>query len=400
MPIELLVAGGGIAGLASAFSCSRTGHAVRVFERAPRFSETGAGIQLGPNVTRILQGWSLGDALRRCAAQPEALVVRDASTGGELARMQLRGEFERRYGAPYLTLHRADLQQMLLDAARGAGARLEVNAGVAGVDSNADAATAHVENSARAMARTSGGDSIEADALAIADGVWSSLRRCVVGDGAATATGHFAFRALAVQSALPKDLRSADVTVWLAPKMHVVVYPVRGGEQLNVVALVEATRRQPAEGWETNGAEAELQPAMHGMCSALQQLVEAMPGWGVWSLHDRRPVSGAHELAKGRLALLGDAAHPMLPYLAQGAGMAIEDAQDLAAVLADATPSTVPDALQRYAHARWRRCALVQQRARRNATIFHGGGALRFARDAALSIMGRALLDQPWLYAR
>jgi salicylate hydroxylase len=389
MPLELMIAGGGIAGLATALACARAGVATRVFERAPAFSETGAGIQLGPNVTRILDQWSLGTSLRRCAAAPRALVVRDAADARELAHMPLGPEIERRYGAPYLSLHRADLQQILLEATREAGAGLHVGAGVASAASNS-----------RVTARLSNGDDEECDALVAADGVWSTLRRSVIDDGPAAATGHFAYRALALQSTLPQALRSTDVTVWLAPRMHIVAYPVRGGEQLNVVALLELSKRVPAQGWDAEGAESDLLPAMHGLCCDLHQLFDAMPGWGVWSLHDRPPVAGPHELAKGRVALAGDAAHPMLPYLAQGAGMAIEDAQDLAKVLADAMPADVEAALQRYAHARWRRCALVQERAKRNATIFHASGALKFARDAVMRIAGPRLLDQPWLYAR
>lgn len=388
MPIQLMIAGGGIAGLATALACARARCGVRVYERAPQFSEAGAGIQLGPNVTRVLQGWSLGNDLRLCAAAPEALVVRDAVDGRELARIKLRGEFEARYGAPYLTIHRADIQQMLLVAACRAGAALHVNAHVIGVDDRS-----------RLAANLSNGETLTADAMAVADGVWTQLRRTVVDDGPARATGHFAYRALARQPALPHALRSSDVTVWLAPRMHVVSYPVRGGDDLNVVALLEAAR-SPAMGWETAGAGSDLQPAMQGLCAPLRELLDAMRGWGVWSLHDRTPVSGPHEFAKARIALVGDASHPMLPYLAQGAGMAIEDAQDLANVLSDATADGVPDALQRYAQARWRRCAAVQRRARRNAMIFHASGPLRLARDAAMSFVGERLLDQPWLYAR
>jgi salicylate hydroxylase len=392
MPIQLLVAGGGIAGLSAGLACARDGAAVRVFERTPLFSEAGAGIQLGPNVTRILEGWSLGDAVARCAAAPEALVVRDAINADVLARMALRGAFEQKYGAPYLTIHRADLQHIILEAARGEGVDLCVNAGVEGVENLGSG------HSVRAL--LAGGEISEGDALAACDGVWSTLRRSVVDDSPAPSTGHFAFRALAPQASLPQSLRSNCVTVWLAPRMHVVAYPVRAGEQLNVVALVEPVTRLRAEGWETAGAASDLAPAMCGLCPQLQQLVEAMPAWGLWPLHDRQPVRGAHEMARGRVALLGDAAHPMFPYLAQGAGMAIEDAQCLAEILADATAPKVPDALQRYAQARWRRCAMVQQRARRNATIFHASGPLRVARNTAMGLLGERLLDQPWLYAR
>lgn len=376
MAIQLLVAGAGIGGLAAAAACARTGSNVTVREQDSRFSEAGAGIQLGPNVTRILRQWGLDAALRACAAQPSALAVRAATDGRELGRMVLGDAFESRYGAPYLTVHRADLHALLLEAAAAAGAGLQPDARVDGFPGEA------------------------ADAFVAADGVWSGLRRLVVEDGPARATGHFAYRALADQSRLPARMRSDRVTVWLAPRMHVVSYPVRRGEQLNVVALVEAPGRPAARGWDAIGADAELLAAMHGMCAELRELVDAMPGWGVWSLHDRPPVAGPHEMARGRVALLGDAAHPMLPYLAQGAGMAIEDAQVLASVLAQATRESVPGDLQRYAQARWRRCAQVQSRARRNAAIFHADGLLRIGRDFAMRVLGEKILDQPWLYAR
>jgi salicylate hydroxylase len=243
------------------------------------------------------------------------------------------------------------------------------------------------------------GETVEADALIAADGVWTSLREHVIADGPARATGHFAFRALALQSSLPPMLRSSRVTLWLAPRMHVVSYPVRGGEQLNVVVLVESARIA-AKGWDAVAGESDLLPAMHGVCGELHQLVEAMPGWGLWALHGRPPVAGPQEMARGRIALVGDASHPMLPYLAQGAGMAIEDADVLGSVLAGVDSAGVPAALQRYANARWRRCAQVQSRAGRNATVFHASGTLRVARDAAMRIAGGRLLDQPWLYAR
>lgn len=390
MSIRLTIAGGGIGGLAAALACRRAAQQVSIYERAAHLSEVGAGIQLGPNVTRVLERWSLGDELRRCCGVPGALVVRDAVSGRDLARMTLGRDFEQRYGAPYLTVHRADLQQMLLDATRSEGALLHLNAGVTGVDASDD----------RLALRLANGEIAHADALVAADGVWSSLRRLVVDDGPAAATGHFAYRSLAPQAALPSAARSNDVTVWLAPRMHVVTYPVRAGDELNVVALVENLPQAPAQGWEAVGARSDLAPLMGGLCGELHRLFDAMPGWGVWSLHDRPPVGSAREMAAGRIALLGDAAHPMLPYLAQGAGMAIEDAQDLAGVLEGADTADVPGALQRYANARWRRCAMVQQRARRNATIFHASGPLRIARDAAMRVVGDKLLDQPWLYAR
>jgi salicylate hydroxylase len=389
MSLTLAIAGGGIGGLATALACTRAGSGSHVLEQAHALSETGAGVQLGPNVTRILEAWSLGPALRACACEPEALVVRDAADCRELARLDLGADFARRYGAPYLTLHRADLQQVLLRAVEDAGVPLTLGARVASV---------HAAD--RVHAQLGDGGQLDADALVIADGVWSSLRAQVLGDAPARPTGHLAYRALALQSSLPAALRSNIITLWLAPRMHIVSYPVRRGEQLNVVALVESARHAPAQGWDAVGGDAELLAMMSATCGTLHQLVEAMPGWGLWSLHARDPVAGPQQMARGRVALLGDAAHPMLPYLAQGAGMAIEDAAVLATVLSDAAPASVPAALERYAQARWRRCAQVQVRARRNAAIFHANGVVKFARDAALRMRGDKLLDQPWLYAR
>lgn len=373
MTLQLVIAGGGIGGLAAAFACGRVGCDVRVFEQSPVLSEVGAGIQLGPNVTRVLESWGLGDALRRVAAQPRSLVVADAARGHELARMRLAGAMVERYGAPYATIHRADLQQLLFNAAREAGAVLKLGTRAERAD---------------------------AGALVAADGVWSTLRALVIDDGPALPSGHIAYRGLVDQAHLPSRLRREDVHLWLGRSTHVVAYPVRRGEQLNIVALVEAPGRAASQDWDQGGVAGELLRAMGGVAPDLRSLVEAIPSWRMWSLHDRPPVAGPHAMARGRTALLGDAAHPMLPYLAQGAGMAIEDADALGRVLADASPDTVPDAFARYAQARWRRCAQVQAAARRNARIFHAGGPLRWGRDVAMRVLGEQLLDQPWLYAR
>lgn len=390
MTFRVAIAGGGIGGLAAAFACARAGADVQVFEQARAFSEVGAGVQLGPNVTRVLDGWGLGSQLRDAAAGPQSLVVRDADHGRELGRMQLGPAFEARYGAPYLTIHRADLQQLLLDAAR-----------TAGITPRLQARATAVEAGGRGIAlRLEGGEPVGCDGLVAADGVWSALREAVVGDGPARPSGHIAYRALASRDALPQALGAADVNLWLGPRTHVVAYPVRRGELLNLVAIVEARQRAASRDWDQGGQAAELLQAMGRVDATLRELILAMPSWRLWSLHGRPPLAGPDAMARGRIAFLGDAAHPMLPYLAQGAGMAIEDADVLGRVITDASPNDVPAAFARYADARWRRCAQVQARALRNATIFHASGALRFGRDAAMRLMRERLLDQPWLYAR
>jgi salicylate hydroxylase len=182
--------------------------------------------------------------------------------------------------------------------------------------------------------------------------------------------------------------------------MHLVTYPVRGGEWLNAVCVVEGTQPGDPRDWDLAASQAQLEAALGPVCNAVRERVASVPQWSFWVLHARLPVGSADEMARGRVALLGDAAHPMRPYLAQGAGMAIEDARELQRVLAiaDERIVDVPTAFRRYALNRWQRVAQVQERSIRNGTIFHASGPLRMARNAAMRLLGDKLLDQPWLY--
>ncbi|MDB5899118.1 MAG: FAD-binding monooxygenase, partial [Ramlibacter sp.] len=378
MTSELLVAGGGIGGLAAALAARRAGWEARVLEQADAFSEVGAGIQLGPNATRILGEWGvLQGALREQAAVPPVLRVRDALDGRELGQLELGDAFAERYGAPYLTMHRADLQAGLLLTAGEAGARLRSATRVDRVEQ---------ADFFGVRAHTSDRKSVEGDALVVADGVWSRLREAVVQDGPARPTGHLAYRAVASQRDLPPGLRSQEVTVWLAPRMHLVTYPVRGGEALNAVCIVQGTHPGDPQDWDHAATQKQLGSAVGRACATVRDRIAGMPTWRLWVLHDRPPVASAAALSQGRIALLGDAAHPMRPYLAQGAAMAIEDARELQRVLAvtDGRVIDVPLALRRYALNRWERVAKVQEQSRRNGTIFHAGGALRWGRNLAL----------------
>ncbi len=393
---QAVIAGGGIGGLAAALAASRAGWEVRLFERAAAFSEVGAGIQLGPNVVSVLHGWGLAAELDAVAAFPERLQVRGAASGRLLAELPLGGAMVQRYGAPYATVHRADLQALLLQAVRQhTGAKLQLKRPLRSFRQNAQAV----------MVQADGGPDIECDALIGADGLWSTTRQQLLGDGPPQRTGHVAFRAMAPQALLPQRLRSQQITVWLGPRMHVVQYPVRSGEWLNVVAIVQGEARDGEDPW-NHGVSAsdldDLTRMLAGSCSALRDVLQAPGDWQRWALHDRPPMQGAHQQAVGRVALLGDAAHPMRPYLAQGAGMAIEDAAELGQVLAQALDPAfeVPLLLQRYALNRWQRNARVQARALRNGQIFHADGMLRWARDASLKLLGERLLDLPWLYGR
>ena len=391
MSKQVLIAGGGIGGLAAALACSRAGWQVHLFERASEFGEVGAGIQMGPNVVRVLNGWDLADGLAAVAAFPERLQVRNAVSGDELGVLRLGATAVQRYGARYATIHRADLLQLLL---QGVQQREEVKLELRKtVDSYAETPEAVV-------LRTSDGLELQGDALIGADGLWSRVREQMLKDDAPRVTGHLAYRAMVSQGSLPQHLRSQQITAWLGPKLHVVQYPVRGGEWLNVVAIVQGQAPADLQNWDHSGNAAELRAAMAGTCGPLQALIEAVPEWRLWALCDRAPMRGAHEQAQGRVALLGDAAHPMRPYLAQGAGMAIEDAAELGKVLAQAVGPAcdVGSLLNSYARNRWQRNARVQARSTRNGEIFHLAGPARVGRDAALRLLGERLLDLPWLY--
>jgi len=387
MDKDILVAGGGIGGLAAAYALAHKGAQVTLLEQSSEFGEVGAGIQLGPNVVRILEAWGLGEALRGVAAFPECLRVRNAMNGAVLGELPMGQTMVQRYGASYVTIARADMHGLLLDAVRRQGkVHLHLSSEVTRVDQD--------EHAVRVQTLT---QNFHAPMLVGADGVWSRLRKEVVDDGAPRVTGHLAFRALVPQADLPEKLRSKVVTAWLGRDFHVVQYPVRRGEWLNVVAIVHGHVYGDPKHWDHSANAAELRTRLAGATKALRDLVHAIPNWRLWALSDRPPMRSASEHARGRIALLGDAAHPMRPYLAQGAGMAIEDADTLARVL-DANPDDVPAALQSYANLRWQRNARVQARAIRNGEIFHLRGPMQVGRDLSLRLLGEKLLDVPWLY--
>ena len=392
---QLLVAGGGIGGLAAAVAAARAGWSVRLFERAPEFSEVGAGIQLGPNVTRIFRDWGLDHELAAVAAAPDRLQVRSALSGAELGALALGARSLERYGAPYLTAHRADVHRILCRTAYNT-ANIQIHLGhpLAGFSDDGQVVTLN----------TVCGQQIEGDALLGADGVWSHVRQRLLNDGLPGFTGHLAYRTMLKQAALPAALRSTQVTAWLGPRLHVVQYPVRRGDWMNVVAIVHGEPPASAEDWDHHANAADLARATKDCCTPLRDLLAAAPGatinehaWRLWALADRNPVKQTEQMARGRVALLGDAAHPMRPYLAQGAGMAIEDAAELGRSLAmDAVD--VPTRLRRYALARWQRAARVQARSRRNGQIFHSTGLVRVGRDTSIRLLGERVLDVPWLY--
>ena len=390
---QVLVAGGGIGGLAAALGASRAGWDVRLYERAGAFTEVGAGVQIGPNVVRRLQAWDLQQPLQAVAAFPTRLQVRNAVSGRELAVLPLGPTAVQRYGAAYATIHRADLHGLLLAALqRHSDTQLHLSHAIEHFADDGSAVTV----------RTSRGKEVEGDALIGADGLWSRTRTQLLGPVPPRVTGHLAYRALVAQQALPEALRTGQVTAWLGPRLHAVQYPVRRGELQNIVVIVQGPAPQDLENWDHAANAAGLDHALKGTCTALQDLVRSVAeyspaGWRLWPLCDRPPVRSADEMAQGLVALLGDAAHPMRPYLAQGAGMAIEDAAELQRALA-MHDLEVPLRLRRYALNRWQRNARVQARSLRNGRIFHAVGPVRWGRDLSLRMLGARVLDVPWLY--
>ena len=395
---DILLVGGGIGGLATALAMGKGGVATQLFEQSPAFTEVGAGIGLGPNAVRRLQGWGVWEALQAKGFVPSQLEVVDAKNGQQLGCLPMAKAFEQRYGAPYLTIHRADLHQVLSDAVNAQGLSA-LHLGYLLQDAKADASCVNTQWLAP------DGQTLwhASQAMVGADGISSKVRELTWPSQQLLASGHWAYRTLLPRHVLPAAWRSDAMGLWMGPRLHVVHYPVRGGEWLNVVVLVEATDAAQTPGWDSQRSAAQathdLNLALQGCCSRLQDLVFMSESWRAWALFDRHPLQSADDMARGRLTLLGDAAHPMLPYLAQGAGMAIEDADALAQCWSQAELS-VEQRLQAYAQARWQRVAKVQARARRNARLFHASGVLAWGRDAAMRWGGAAVMDMPWLYGR
>lgn len=403
---HLLIAGAGIGGLGAALALARAGVRVTVLEQTDAFGEVGAGVQVSPNAFAVLSGWGLREALLQVANFPLAMQARDAASHRLLGQIDLGDTARSNYGFDYACIHRADLHQVLLDAVRQQPlVTLQLNAKIVAVSESAQAVQVSTEQ----------GASHGADALIGCDGLWSQVRQHVLGAQPPLATGHVAWRALLPMRMVPSQLQSQRVIAWLAPHMHAIAYPVRRSQFLNVVVVTEddhpastpnpqswsrdATGLSPLESIKNSHQPVNI---LSGVLSNLLQKVTEPGGggWTRWTLFDRDPVRSSQELAHPahpRIALLGDAAHPMRPYLAQGAAMALEDAQALAMAISQHA-NDLPAALQLYARQRWQRNARVQARSRRSGAIFHLEGPLRWGRDTAMGWFGHRLMDLPWLY--
>lgn len=386
--VRFIVAGAGIGGLSAAIALARQGCPVTVLERRASITEIGAGLQLSPNATRHLAEWGVLDAVRQSGAEPDAIRIRRGLDGVELALMPLTRAG--RSVAPFLLLHRADLQSILADAAL-TSSQVNVRMDV-GVD-QVVASTNRVTVSARTAMGT---ECLAADGFVGAAGLRDPI---ATETSAPRFSGRVAWRALVPADAVPSELRRTESNLWLGPSAHLVHYPIRRGSVVNLVAIVEASGPGDLGGgdlWAEVGNRNVLLDAFKSWHALPRLLIEAAPTWRTWPLFDRPP---GLAWSRDRCTLLGDAAHPMLPFLAQGASQAIEDAAVLAEAIATC-PLDVAQAFRRYESMRRPRAERVQQASRIQGRIYHLGGAAALARDTVMKLMGsrRMLRRMDWLY--
>jgi 3-hydroxybenzoate 6-monooxygenase len=360
---SVLVVGGGIGGLATALSVARHGRQVRVLERADEFGEIGAGLQLGPNASRALAALGVLDDIRPRAVAPRQAVMRDAIDGTVLTTLELGFEFEARYGYPYLVLHRVDLLDALLAKCRSHDlVTLENGRHVTDVRVRADGANV----------TCSDGSTYETEALIGADGLHSTLRRKIVED-VAVCSGYAAYRGTVPMAETKRTVATDEVTLWVGPGIHVIQYPLLGGELCNQVAVFrskryEAGHTQPGE-W---GGSNELDDAFAGACEPVRAAVARISRKRFWPMFDRCP---APFWINGRLLLTGDAAHPMLQYLGQGACQALEDAVELGYRL-ERNSTDIDTAYREFQEARLPRTAQCQTNARPWGELWHADDPL------------------------
>lgn len=351
--MKIAIIGGGIGGTSAAYALLRQGHEVEVFEQAPAFGEVGAGVQITPNAVKAIKGLGLYDKFKAMAFFPKAVVGRNWKTAQENFRIDLGQEFRDHYDAPFIHVHRADLLDLFVNELP---ARIcHFNKTCTGVSTEGD----------RAVATFADGTSHEADLIVGADGVRSVVRRTLFGDGDLRWTGHQAYRAL-VPTGGVVDYVNPDSTFWMGPNAHVVTYYVKGGDMVNIVAVTEA-EEWVAESWSTKASRDEMLADFQGWDASLEELFSHVEDVYNWGLFDRDPMT---TWTKCRVTLLGDACHPMLPFLSQGAAMAIEDGFVLGEALG-LFPGSLDRALAAYEAERLPRTSRVQLEARERGRTYH-----------------------------
>ena len=361
----VLVAGGGIGGIATALALTRRGLAVRVLEQASELGEIGAGVQLGPNGFAAFDALGVGDEARSHAVYTDEMVMHDALDERCIGRIPLGEAFRQRFGNPYAVIHRADVHQSLLAGAQRSN-RIEIRTGtrVVAVEQDADGVT---------VVDAQGGRH-HGSALIAADGVKSAVREQYVGDGVRV-SGHVVYRAVVDRVDFPADLQWNKASIWVGPNCHLVHYPLRGGEQYNVVVTFHS--RQAEQWGVSDGSRVEVQRYFEGICPNARQLIDLPKQWRRWATADRDPIG---TWTFGRTTLLGDAAHPSLQYLAQGACMALEDAVTLGEALR-VHDNDIARGFALYERSRVARTARAVLSAREMGRIFHASGVERLVRN-------------------
>lgn len=384
---DVTVVGAGIGGLTAALALARIGRQVTLIERRTGFSEVGAGLQLSPNANQVLADLGLTQAIARAASEPSRVVVRSIDSGRAIGEVALGSFMRKRFGQPYLVIHRADLQTLLLDAVRGQnGIRMLLGRSVSALRQDDVGATLTLERSGGAQ------EEMTSDVVVGADGIWSKVRPLLGDLRKPGFHGHVAWRATIPRSEAPSELAGDETGLWLGQSGHVVHYPIANGKLINIVAIQKRSDAVP--GWAEPGDRTELLLSFARARAPLRTLLEAPEAWLLWALYDLP----AKSMARGRVALLGDAAHPVLPFLAQGAALAIEDAAVLASKLS--TGGAVATALQSYAKQRLPRVQRLQRAARRNGGVYHAGALVSLGRNLVMGRLGPERMTEryDWIY--
>jgi 2-polyprenyl-6-methoxyphenol hydroxylase-like FAD-dependent oxidoreductase len=363
--LPVIVAGGGIGGLAAALALVRQGFKVTVLEQAPEIGEIGAGIQLGPNAFHAFDALGVGDKARGRAVYTDYMVMHDALDEYQVGKIPTGEAFITRFGNPYAVIHRADVHMSLLEGAQETGrVEFRTSTRVERIEQDASSVTVHCAN----------GKTYRGQALIGADGGKSVVRAQFVNDPPRV-TGHVVYRAVVEKKDFPEDLRWNAASIWVGPNCHLVHYPLRGGEQYNVVVTFHS--REKEEWSVTDGSKEEVLSYFPGICPKARQLIELPKTWKRWATADREPIDN---WVYGRVTILGDAAHPTTQYLAQGACMALEDAVTLGEALR-VHNNDWTKALDLYKRSRVARTARIVLSAREMGRIYHAKGVERLVRN-------------------
>jgi len=369
--MKIVIVGGGIGGLASALACAEAGHEIVVLERRGIFTEFGAGIQLAPNAFHALDHLGVGAQVRDLAVQIDELRLMDGVKGRLITHLPLGEHYQKTFENPYMVVHRTDLYYPLLDACRAnPSIKLRTSCAVTGYSQTDNDISVHMHS----------GSSVTGDVVVGADGLRSAIRQQLVGDGAPRVSGHTIYRSVIPMGKVPRELRWNAVTLWAGPSWHFVHYPIAGGEFMNLAATRDDQATQEVTG--DSASHDKVLAEFAGLGGEARRLLELGENWKEWVLCDRDPVT---VWTDGRIALLGDAAHPMLQYAAQGACMALEDAVTLGTLLKGAETRDVATLLTEYNAIRRDRTARVVEVARQlGEQVYHVSGEAAEQRNAYL----------------